>query len=393
MDQAFHCPYFHTCGGCQLLELPYPRQLEEKQRRAEALLGGFGPVLPILGMEQPLHYRSKLVRSFGLDKKRRPVCGIYRPGSHVLVPVEGCLLEDPVCAAIARDIFSMLPAFKIPVYDERSGVGFLRHLLLRRSFATGQVLLVLVAASPLFKAQKPFLQKLLRLHPEISTVLLNINDRFGPVILGSREKLLYGPGTIEEQVGGLRFLISARAFFQVNPVQTEKLYAAALDFASLTGEETVLDAYCGVGSIGITAAPHAKQVLGIELNRDAVQNAIANARLNGLKNLWFTAGDAGEAMERLAAEGHRTDLVFMDPPRAGSDARFLSSLLRAAPARVVYISCDPETLKRDLSVLQAGGYRIRRIQPVDMFPFTGHLEAVTELVRERSSARPGRKGG
>ena len=378
------CPQYRKCGGCQLQKLPYPEQLQLKQRRVETLLGQFCPVEPIIGMERPENYRNKAVRSFGLDGKRRPVSGIYQPGSHAIVPADSCMIEDATCLAILRDIGKMLPEFRIQVYDERSGTGFLRHVLVRRGFATGQVLVVLVAASPVFKLQKPFLHKLLQLHPEVRTVILNINDRFGPVVLGHREKTLYGSGYIEDVLCSLRFRISSRSFYQVNPIQTEKLYSAAMEMAGLTGKETVLDAYCGVGTIGLTAAKDAKQVIGVEINKDAVRDAIANARLNGLKNAWFTAGDAGEYMEQMAADGMRPDLVFMDPPRAGSDERFLSSLIKIAPKQVVYISCNPETLKRDMEFLTAGGYHVRRIRPVDMFPFTEHVECAVSLTQDKN---------
>lgn len=373
------CPHFRRCGGCQLQNLPYGEQLLHKQREAVRLLGQFGPVEEIIGMAQPLHYRNKVHAAFGLDAWRKPVCGIYQPGSHAIVPVERCLIEDEAADSIILTIRSMLPDFKIPVYDERSGSGWLRHVLVKRGFATGQVMVVLVAANPIFKLQKPFLKKLLEQHPEISTVILNINDRFGPVVLGKREKLLYGSGYIEDLLLGHRFRISASSFYQINPVQTEKLYSTALDFAGLTGKETVLDAYCGIGTIGISASEKAKQVIGVEINRDAVKDAIANARLNGIRNCWFTAGDAGQYMEQLSRDGHRPDVVFMDPPRSGSDQRFLSSLLQCAPKKLVYISCNMETQRRDLEVLLRGGYQVKKLQPVDMFPFTNHVETVALL--------------
>ena len=375
------CPYYRQCGGCQLQKLSYPEQLAYKQRRVEELLGAFAPVSPIWGMDEPFHYRNKVHAAFALDARRQIVCGIYQPGSHAVVPVESCLIEDETADRIIRTIRSMLRPFKIPVFDERSGTGWLRHVLIRRGFATGQVMVVLVAVNPIFKLQKPFLKELLEKHPEITTVVLNINDRFGPVVLGTREKVLHGNGFIEDVLCGRRFRLSSRSFYQINPVQTEKLYRAAVDFAALTGKETVLDAYCGIGTIGISAADGARQVIGVEINRDAVRDAIANARLNGLKNCWFTAGDAGAYMEQMAADGMRPDLVFLDPPRAGSDERFLRSLLRCAPPRVVYVSCDPETLARDLGVLMRGGYRVRKIQPVDMFPFTEHVETVVLMSR------------
>ena len=375
------CPHAKKCGGCQLQHLPYEKQLALKQRQAQELLGGFGPVLPVLGMEEPTHYRNKVTAAFALDARRKIVSGIYQPGSHAVVPVDDCLIEDETADRIIVSIRGMLRDFKIKVYDERSGTGWLRHVLVRRGFATGQVLVVLVAASPIFPTQKPFVRALLEKHPEITSVVLNINDRFGPVVLGTREKVLYGEGFIEDILCGCRFRISPRSFYQINPVQTEKLYSTAVDFAQLTGKETVLDAYCGVGTIGITASSAAKQVIGVELNRDAVADAIVNARLNGVKNCWFTAGDAGEYMEQMARDGMRPDLVFLDPPRSGSDEKFLSSLLRCAPKRVVYVSCDPETLARDLGVLTGGGYKVQKLQPVDMFPYTRHIECVAALVR------------
>ena len=373
------CEHAKKCGGCQLQHLAYPEQLRRKQRRAQELLGGFGPVLPILGMDEPTRYRNKVTAAFALDARRKVVSGIYQPGSHAVVPVDRCLIEDETADAIIVTIRRLLPDFKLKVFDERSGTGWLRHVLVRRGFATGEVLVVLVAVSPIFPAQKHFVKKLLEMHPEITSIVLNINDRFGPVVLGTREKVLYGAGTIEDVLCGYRFRISPRSFYQINPVQTEKLYRTAVDFAALTGTETVLDAYCGIGTIGITASARAKQVIGVELNRDAVADAIANARLNGVKNCWFTAGDAGEYMEQMARDGMKPDLVFLDPPRAGSDERFLSSLLRCAPKRVVYVSCDPETLARDLAFLIKGGYRVQKLQPVDMFPYTRHIECVALL--------------
>ena len=370
------CPHARKCGGCQLRHLSYAQQLQYKQRRAQELLGRFGPVSPILGMEEPLHYRNKVHAAFGLDSRRQIVSGVYQPNSHAIVPVDDCLIEDATADAIIRDIRSMLRPYKIQVFDERSGTGWLRHVLIRRAFATGETLVTFVAVNPIFKLQKPFLKELLEKHPEITSVVLNVNDRFGPVVLGTREKVLYGPGTVEDLLCGYRFRLSSRSFYQINPVQTKKLYRTAVDYAALTGEETVLDAYCGVGTIGITASSGAKQVIGVELNRDAVKDAIANARLNDLKNCWFTAGDAGEYMEQMARDRMRPDVVFLDPPRSGSDERFLHSLIKTAPRRVVYISCNPETLSRDLDILTKGGYCVKKIQPVDMFPYTEHVETV-----------------
>ena len=378
------CPNHRRCGGCQLQNLPYSEQLLHKQRLTVAALGEFGHVEDIVGMESPTHYRNKVHAAFGLDSRRKIVSGVYQPGSHAIVPVDDCMIEDAAADKIILDIRKMLPDFKIQVYDERTGSGWLRHVLVRRGFQTGEVMVVLVAVSPIFKLQKPFTKKLLELHPEISTLILNINDRFGPVVLGNREKVIFGSGYIEDVLCGKRFRLSAKSFYQINPVQTEKLYSFAIDFAGLTGEETVLDAYCGVGTIGLAASDRAKQVIGVELNHDAVSDAIVNARLNGIKNCWFTTADAGKYMEQMAADNMRPDVVFMDPPRAGSDERFLSSLIKCAPRRVVYVSCNVETQRRDLDTLLRGGYAVKRIQPVDMFPYTNHVETCVLLSHKNS---------
>lgn len=375
------CTHARKCGGCQLQHMSYEQQLRHKQSRMIRLLGQFGHVEGIIGMENPLHYRNKVHAALGLDSRRKPVAGIYRSGSHEIIPVESCLISDNTANSILLSVRKLLPEFKIQVYDERSGTGWLRHILVRRGFKTGETMLVLVAVNPIFKLQKPFLKKLLSMHPEINTVVLNINDRFGPVVLGDREKIIYGDGYIEDELCGLRFRISSRSFYQINPVQTERLYSKAIELAELSGKETVLDAYCGVGTIGLCAANKAKQIIGVELNKDAVRDAIANAKLNKIKNCWFTAADAGEYMERMAKDGHRPDVVFMDPPRSGSDRRFIDSLIRTKPSRIIYISCGPDTLERDLKLICGGGYKVRHIQPVDMFPYTEHVECVVSLSR------------
>ena len=375
------CPHFRKCGGCQLQNLPYSEQLLHKQRYAVTTLGGFCHVEDIIGMENPEHYRNKVHASFGLDARRKIISGIYQPGSHAIVPVDSCLIEDETADEIILDIRKMLPEFKIQVFDERNGSGWLRHVLVRRGVSSGQVMVVLVAVDVMFKLQKPFVKKLLEKHPEITTIVLNVNDRFGPVVLGTKEKVIYGDGYIEDTLCGKRFRISPRSFYQINPVQTEKLYSIAAEFAGLTGKETVLDAYCGIGTIGMSVADKAKQVIGVEINRDAVKDAIANARLNALKNCWFTTGDASAYMEQMTKEKIHPDVVFMDPPRAGSDERFLSSLTACAPKRVVYISCNIDTQARDLEYLTKHGYKVQKIQPVDMFPFTNHVETVVLMSR------------
>ena len=253
---------------------------------------------------------------------------------------------------------------------------------MRRGFASGEIMVVLVGASSLFPLKKKFTEELVRRHPEITTVVLNINAHRTSMLLGEREEVLFGRGFIEDTLCGCTFRISPRSFYQINPLQTERLYRAALDMAHLQPTDRVLDAYCGVGTIGIVAAKQAGEVVGVELNGDAVRDARVNARRNGLTNIAFVEADAGEYMVELAQSGESVDVVLMDPPRAGSDMPFLKSLLTLAPSRVVYISCNPKTQARDLRVLTKGGYRVTGIQPVDMFPHTSHIECVVALERK-----------
>ncbi|MBP3435610.1 MAG: 23S rRNA (uracil(1939)-C(5))-methyltransferase RlmD [Clostridia bacterium] len=380
------CPLSRKCGGCQLQNMDYPRQLKYKQETVVSLLGKYHHVKPILGMERPYHYRNKVQAAFGLTRGGEVVSGVYQSSSHRIVKVDSCQIEDPAADRIVVTIRKMLPSFRILPYNEDSRRGFLRHVLVRRGFTSGQIMVVFVGASPMFPLKKKFTEELLRRHPEITTVVLNINPQRTSMLLGEREEVLFGRGFIEDTLCGCTFRISPRSFYQINPLQTERLYRTALDMAQLKPTDRVLDAYCGVGTIGIVAARQAGQVVGVELNGDAVRDARVNARRNGLENIAFMEADAGEYMVKLARSGEKVDVVLMDPPRAGSDIPFLESLLTLAPARVVYISCNPETQARDLRVLTKGGYRVTGIQPVDMFPHTSHIECVVLLVKAHPAA-------
>lgn len=374
------CPLYKQCGGCQLQNLTYEEQLRWKERRVIGLMGKFGHVEPIIGMEHPVHYRNKVQAAFGLDRKRRIISGIYQSSSHRIVPVDRCMIEDEAADAIIVTIRDLLADFKLLPYNVETGRGFLRHVLIRRGFSSGQIMVVLVTGSPVFPSKNHFVGALLQKHPEITTILQNINPGRTSLVLGTQEKTLFGPGFIEDELCGCTFRISAQSFYQVNPVQTEVLYEKAIEFAALTGQETAVDAYCGTGTIGLIAAKRgAKQVVGVEVNREAVRDAISNAKRNRIQNARFYCADAGEWMREMAKANERADVVFMDPPRAGSDEKFLSSLLVLAPRRVVYISCNPETLARDVLFLTKRGYQARKIQPVDMFPYTNHVETVVLL--------------
>lgn len=291
------------------------------------------------------------------------------------------MTEDQTADKIIVDIRNMLPKFKIWTYDEDKGTGFLRHVLVKRGFSSGEVMVVIVGASGYFPMKKKFTAALLEMHPEITTVVLNINPKNTNLVLGDKEEVLYGNGYIEDTLCGCVFRISPKSFYQINPVQTEKLYGKAMELAGLDENSTVLDAYCGIGTIGLVAAKTAGNVIGVELNPDAVKDAISNAKRNNSKNAKFYCADAGDFMQELAENDERFDVVFMDPPRSGSSKKFIDSLAIASPKTVVYISCNPETLARDLQMMTKKGYKVKKICPVDMFPHTNHIECVVLLTK------------
>lgn len=372
------CPVSARCGGCQYLDMPYEEQLKLKQTQMKKLLGKFCGVQTIHGMENPFHYRNKVHAVFG-HRKGEAISGVYEEGTHNLVPVESCLIEDQKADEIIGTIRGMLKSFKIRTYDEDTGYGLLRHVLIRRGFATGEILVVLVTASPVFPSKNNFVRALREKHPEITTIVQNINDRGTSMVLGDREHILYGKGYIEDVLCGYRFRISPKSFYQVNPVQTEYLYNKAIELAGLTGKETVLDAYCGIGTIGITASAHAAQVIGVELNPDAVRDAIQNAKCNNIKNIRFYCNDATKFMTQMAEAGDGVDVVLMDPPRSGSTEEFIRAVAAVKAKRVVYVSCGPDTLARDLEVFKKFGYQAKSAWPVDLFPETYHVETVVLL--------------
>ena len=353
-------------------------QLKKKQKMVNALLSKYGKVEPIIGMENPYYYRNKVHAVFDRDRKGNIVSGTYETKTHRIVPVENCLIEDKKSQEIIRTIRGLLKSFKIKTYDEDTGYGLFRHVLIRRGFKSGEIMVVLVLGSPILPSSNNFVKALRKEHPEITTVVLNINDRKTSMILGEREKVLYGKGFIRDELCGCTFRISPKSFYQVNPVQTEILYQKAIEFAHLTGKESVIDAYCGIGTIGLIASGHAKEVVGVELNKDAVKDAILNAKENQIRNVRFFQGDAGEFMEAMAAEGNSMDVLFMDPPRAGSDEKFMASAVKMGPEKIVYISCNPETLARDLKYLTKKGYQVKNDTAGGMLRYR-HVETVCLL--------------
>lgn len=381
MENILTCPYEKKCGGCCYIGTEYGEQLKIKRKQLADLMKGIAGVDPILGMNDPLHYRNKVTCSFGMDSKKHPAFGIYEQHSHRLVPVESCLIEDERADAIMHTLRDLFKSFKYKYYDENSGYGLVRHVQIRTAHQTGQIMVVLVLSSPILPAKNNFVKALRQKHPEISTIVLNVNEKDTTFVLGERNITLFGPGFIEDVLCGKRFRISPASFYQINSVQTEVLYSKAVKLAKLTGKETVIDAYCGIGTIGLVAADQAAEVIGIELNKEAVRDAIINKRVNKANNITFVNGDAGEIMEHMAVDGKKVDVVFMDPPRSGSTESFMDSIAILRPSRVVYISCGPDTLARDLEYFRTIGYKAKSITPVDMFPFTEHLECVVLCVK------------
>lgn len=376
------CPHFKSCGGCQYLDMPYEKQLEHKKKEVADLLRPFCKVETIIGMDDPFHYRNKVHAVMARDRKGRIISGVYKEGTHTVLPVETCLIENKKADEIIGTIRELLPSFKMKVFDEDTGYGFLRHVLVRTAHATGEIMVVLITASPVFPSKNNFVKALRKVHPEITTVVQNVNDRNTSMVLGEKEHVLYGPGFIVDVLCGKKFRISSKSFYQINPVQTEKLYNLAIEAAGLTGKEMVVDAYCGIGTIGIVAASAAKEVIGVELNKDAVRDAVTNAKVNGEKNIRFYNNDAGKFMVQMASQNAHADVVFMDPPRSGSTEEFMDAVAILNPDRVVYVSCNPETLARDLAYFKKKGYRAEKAWAVDQFPMTGHVEAIVSLQRE-----------
>ena len=382
---AVSCPVLSKCGACKYLEMEYGKQLKKKEKYVQEILKPFCKVNGITGMEKPFYYRNKVTRAFGMSRNKVPVFGIYEEKSHKIVQVDKCFIEDEKAGEIIKTIFSLLRSFKIRVYDEDTGYGLLRYVMVRKAFATGEYMVVLVTASPVFPSKQNFCKALRQKHPEITTIVQNINFRTDSLVLSDKENVLYGKGFIEDRLCGKLFKLSSRSFYQVNPVQTEILYKKAIDYAGLTGKEIVLDAYSGIGTIGIIAADRAGKVISVEVNRDAVRDAVTNAKKNNLKNITFYAEDAGSFMEKLSEDKAKTDVVFMDPPRQGASKEFIDALLMLKPAKIVYISCGPESLGRDLELLTKGGYVVKKAECVDMFPQVNHVEACALLGKASDS--------
>jgi 23S rRNA (uracil1939-C5)-methyltransferase len=375
------CKVATACGGCVFQHFSYAGQLLFKQKKVKDAFKRIAKldvnVPPTIGMDEPYYYRNKVQPVFGEDDRRRIYSGFYKAGTHVIVPIEECCIEDKRATEILKKARALMAKFKIRPYDGHEN-GVVRHILIRTSYHRKEVMAVLITSVDSFPGRGEFVKALLKECPEITTVVQNINRRDTSVVLGERTKVLFGKGYIRDSLCGVEFRISAKSFYQTNPEMTEKLYQKAIEFAGLMGEETVFDAYSGIGTIGLIASKKAKRVISVEIVGAAVRDAIHNAHVNGITNFEAYQDDASLFINRMVKAGKKIDVLFMDPPRKGSDERFLKAVMGLSPRKVIYVSCEPTTLARDVAYLK-DSYQIESVQPFDMFPQTFHVETVVGL--------------
>ena len=384
------CPVAGPCGGCQLQAMSYPAQLEFKRRkvlRNLTRIGGFSEdeieVLPVIDMDEPWHYRNKAEYPVGRNKAGGIVMGFYAGRTHSIISTEECFLGQPHDARILAIVKAWMEEHDVPPYDEKTGSGIVRHVLIRSSAANGDTMVCLVVNTKKLRYADELAERLREL-PEVASVSYNIQQDRGNRILGSSVVPVWGPDHITDRIGDLSFRISPLSFYQVNPVQMQRLYDTAIDFAGLTGSETVWDLYCGTGTISLSMARHAGRVFGVEIVPAAVEDAKKNAANNGIENAEFFLGRSEDVLpEYYARTGERADVIVVDPPRKGCAPELLDVMIRMEPRRIVYVSCDSATLARDLKILRAGGYMPQRIQPVDMFSQTVHTEVAVKLSHEK----------
>lgn len=378
------CPLYGKCGGCQLQHLSYAAQLKWKRQQVIDAVERIGKlegieVFDTLGMENPLHYRNKMQFPVGRGKGGL-IIGCYARGSHKIIDAPACPIQNAGNDKILAAVRNVAQKFNLQPYDEDKHKGFLRHVM-GRVGSNGELMIVLITAAKDFPNEKNFVRALLKEIPAVTSIQQNVQTFRNNVILGRDTRVLYGKPTIHDTIGTLKFNISARSFFQVNTAQAEVLYRTALDFAELEGGEIIVDAYCGTGTIGLFMARKAHRVYGTEIVSSAVADAKKNARENNIRNVEFFIGDAVKVIPRLALSLHFPDVIVTDPPRAGCDKKVLETFAAMEADKIIYVSCNPATLARDLKILGELGYRTKKIQPVDMFPFTSHVEAVAQVVK------------
>ena len=387
------CPIARKCGGCQIQEMSYEAQLAFKEKKVQNNLERIGKIAPseyemctIIGMEEPYNYRNKAQYPVGLDKDGRIVMGFYAGRTHSIIPCEDCAIGDKINSEILAIVKSHMEEFHIQPYNEETHKGVVRHVLIRRGFTTNQCMVCIIVNGCELKGATKLVERLKAIDG-MTSISININKEKTNVIMGKTVIDLYGEGYIEDYIGDVKFRISPLSFYQVNPVQTKELYGKALEFAGLTGAETVWDMYCGVGTISLFLAKAARKVYGVEIVPEAIEDARKNAKINNIDNAEFFVGKAEEVVPKMYKEyGLGADVVVVDPPRKGCDEKLLETMIAMSPEKIVYVSCDSATLARDLEYLKAHGYGVKKVQPVDMFPHSVHVETVCLLTKFHKAA-------
>lgn len=372
------CPVFKVCGGCKYPHEDYKKSLEKKENWLKSLFPK-EKINPILGAKDPYFYRNKVHAALSYDRKNL-VVGRYIEDSHRIIETERCLIEDERAQAIIKTLKILLKKYKWQIYDEDKRTGVLRRILIRTAHKTGEILVTLVVVRREVPGKNNFVKALRKEHPEITSIVFNENNRDTSMILGTKESVAFGKGFIKDELLGLKFRISSQSFYQVNVPITEILYKKAIEYLHPKKEGIYLDAYCGIGTISLYLAGFCKQVYGVEYNPQAVKDAIQNAKANGIKNVFFTASTTGDYLKELYERKLTPDGIILDPPRSGLEKETVDALLKIKTPRIVYISCHPEALKRDLEKLSKV-YKLEGLQPVDMFPFTSHVETVVLMSR------------
>ncbi|GGH82979.1 23S rRNA (uracil1939-C5)-methyltransferase [Pullulanibacillus pueri] len=379
------CEIFGRCGGCQIQHLSYKGQLDFKQKQVREALSRIGgldhiDVLSVLGMDEPWNYRNKAQVPVA-SRNGELIAGFYQKRSHHIIEMDHCLIQDSTNDEVIQEVKRIAKDCGIEPYDEERHRGTLRHIVVRVGRVSGELMVILVTRGQDLPFRKRFIQELPKKFPQIKSIAQNINTRRTNTIFGEETRILWGREVIYDQIGDVKFAISARSFYQVNPEQTKVLYDKALEYAGLTGEETVIDAYCGIGTISLFLAQKAGHVYGVEIVPEAIEDAKANAALNKLSNVTFEVGKSEDVIPAWAEKGIKPDVIVVDPPRKGCDQALLDTIIDMKPKRMVYVSCNPATLARDLRILEDGGFKTEAVQPVDMFPQTTHVECVALMSR------------
>ncbi len=381
MDFNLNCNISKKCNSCQLNNLTYKEQLKYKQNKCIKYLGSFCRIDEIIKMDMPFSYRNKAQAVFKRERDKSISWGLYKSTTNTIVKTRECKLHTKHSNEIFNTLCALFKSFKIAPYDPFKGTGFVKSVVVREGFSSQEVMVIINGADPIFPAKKTFVSALLKKHPYITTVVTTVNKDRKKLFIGKTQDVLYGDGYIKDTLCTKTFIISPQSFYQINPVQTQKLYQKAIELANLDGSQIVLDSYCGVGTIGICASDKAKKVYAVESVKDAIIDAKKNAKLNNVSNIEFVCADAKDYIEHLKNEGLDIDVAFVDPPRAGCSKEFLQSLIDMKIKTIVYVSCNIETQSRDLRILKANGYKIDAITPVDMFPHTNHVESIALLSR------------